>query len=92
MHRTEPPSKEHPHGRVYVTIAAGVGENGYVVVCPVGESQYTDTPDKALESVKRPLNVAAGLVTGWIPILSPREQWDLRTPACDKRHTKNPYT
>lgn len=92
MHRTEPPTKEHPHGRIFVTVAVAAGPEGYVIACPVCHaSEYTDTEAKALESVRRPMNFATGLVTGWIPRLSDREQWDLRTPACDKRHTKNPF-
>ena len=90
MHRVEPPSSEYPHGRIYVTIAAAITDRGFITVCPVS-IDYTDTEEKALESVKRPLNIATGLVTGWIPNLSPAEMWDLRTPACDKRHTKHPH-
>ena len=89
--REEPPSKSYPHGRIYVTAAIAVGEGGYTVVCGVGEAPYSDTPEKALEAVRRPLNVAVGLVSGWVPKLSPRELWELRTPACDKRHKTNPF-
>lgn len=79
-------------GEMYVEVAVAIGEGGRVTTCPIEPGyEYTNTQAKALELVSRPLNVAVGILSGYVRRLSDAEQWELRTPACDKKHMKNPF-
>lgn len=81
-----------PKGSLHVEVAVAISEGGHVATCPISPYyKCTDTPAKALEDVRRPMNVAVGIISGWVRRLSDAEQWELRTPKCDKRHKKNPF-